>query len=149
MMGAALADREDHLSADRFDSLTRTLAGDGMSRRTTLKAAALGGAAALFGRFATEKAEAASSTSTCTGTCARRNWCVNRTHTCGPTGGHAKCFVLPLGNNICAEILFQAQACSACRSPNCVNCRCILGAGGGDKCNNGASGYDYVCIRPV
>ena len=59
------------MKGDRFDNLTRTLAADGMSRRTTLKAAALGGVAALFGNRFTEEAEA----STCSGLCANKNWC--------------------------------------------------------------------------
>jgi hypothetical protein len=137
------------MDADRFDNLTRTLAGDGVSRRTTLKALALGGLGSvglgsLFGRF-TDDAEAA----TCTGVCANRNWCVNRNHTCGPSGSFGKCLVKQLGGNVCAEILFQTQSCNDCKAPNCTNCGCILAAGGGDKCNNGATGFDYICVRNV
>lgn len=133
------------MKGDRFDNLTRTLAADGMSRRTTLKAAALGGVTALFGSRFAEEAEG----STCTGLCANKNWCEVRTQTCGPSGGHGKCFVRRFGGNFCAEILFQTQTCGDCLEPNCKNCRCILGAGGGDKCNNGAGGFDYICVRPV
>lgn len=134
------------MSADRFDSLTRTLAADGVSRRATLKALAIGGAAALFGRFAApDDAEA----SRCTGVCAHKNWCEVRTHTCGPVGGHGKCLVRRFGGNTCAEILFQTQTCNDCKAPNCTNCICILGAGGGDKCNNGVSGFDYICVREI
>jgi hypothetical protein len=132
------------LDANRFDSLTRTLAADGVSRRTSLKAVALGGLAALFAPVA-EDAEA----SKCRGRCAKRNWCENRTHTCGPTGGYGKCLVRRYGGNVCAEILFQAQTCADCKPPNCTNCICILAAGGGDKCNNGVNGYDYICVREV
>jgi len=132
------------LTADRFDSLTRALAAESVSRRTTLKALALGGVASLFGRFA-EDAEAAK----CTGKCAKRNWCEKRTHTCGPEGGNGKCLVKRFGGNVCAELLFQAPSCAACREPNCTNCICILAAGGGDKCNNGVNGHDYICVRKV
>jgi len=133
------------LSGQRFDNLTRTVAADGMSRRTTLKAAALGGVAALFGSRLVEDAEA----STCQGLCAHQNWCVNRTQTCGPPTGHAKCLVRPFGGNLCAEILFQTPTCDDCKEPNCTGCRCVLAAGGGDRCNNGANGYDFICVRPV
>jgi hypothetical protein len=133
------------LNGQRFDNLTRAVAADGMSRRTTLKAAALGGATALFGSRFTEDAEA----STCQGLCAHKNWCENRTQTCGPPGSHGKCFVKRFGGNFCAEILFQTQTCSDCNPPNCTGCRCILGAGGGDKCNNGVNGFDYICVRPI
>jgi hypothetical protein len=101
--------------------------------------------AALFGSRFTEDAEA----STCQGLCAHKNWCEIRSQTCGPSGGHGKCFVRRFGGNFCAEILFQAPSCADCAEPNCTGCRCILGAGGGDKCNNGANGFDYICVRPV
>jgi hypothetical protein len=81
--------------------------------------------------------------------CAGKNWCLDRTQTCGPADGYGRCLVDPTGGNICAEILFQVQSCTECEAPNCVNCRCVLGAGGGDKCNNGATGYDYICVREV
>ena len=81
--------------------------------------------------------------------CAGKNWCVDRTQTCGPEGGYGKCLVESTGGNICAEILFQVSSCTECEAPNCVNCRCALAAGGGDKCNNGATGYDYICVREV
>lgn len=81
--------------------------------------------------------------------CDNRNWCVDRTQTCGPAGGHGKCLVEATGGNICAEILFQAASCTDCAAPNCTNCSCVLAAGGGDRCNNGANGYDFICVRQV
>jgi hypothetical protein len=81
--------------------------------------------------------------------CAEKNWCIDRTQTCGPAGGHGKCLVDARGGNICAEILFQVSSCTECEAPNCTNCRCALAAGGGDKCNNGANGYDFICVRDV
>jgi hypothetical protein len=81
--------------------------------------------------------------------CAGKNWCVDRTQTCGPEGGYGKCLITSTGDNICAEILFQVPSCTQCEAPNCTNCRCALAAGGGDRCNNGANGYDYICVREV
>jgi hypothetical protein len=81
--------------------------------------------------------------------CANKNWCINRTQTCGPTGGFGKCLITHVGKNTCAEILFQVQSCTECEAPNCTNCLCALAAGGGDRCNNGASGYDFICVRRV
>lgn len=81
--------------------------------------------------------------------CKGRNWCVDRSQTCGPEGGYGKCLVDASGENLCAEILFQVPSCTECEAPNCVNCRCALAAGGGDRCNNGATGYDYICVRQV
>ena len=84
-----------------------------------------------------------------TGFCAYKNWCEKRTHICGPTGGYGKCMISRFGKNICAEILFQARNCSECQEPNCTDCVCVVAAGGGDKCNNGATGYNYICVRRV
>jgi hypothetical protein len=81
--------------------------------------------------------------------CEAKNWCVDRSQTCGPSGGHGKCLVEATGGNVCAEILFQTTTCADCTAPNCTNCRCVLAAGGGDRCNNGASGYDFICVRAV
>ena len=81
--------------------------------------------------------------------CEAKNWCVDRSQTCGPTGGYGKCLVDARGGNLCAEILFQANSCADCAPPNCTNCQCALAAGGGDRCNNGANGYDFICVREV
>jgi hypothetical protein len=81
--------------------------------------------------------------------CKGKNWCVDRAQTCGPAGGYGKCLVEATGDNICAEILFQTNSCADCAPPACNNCRCALAAGGGDRCNNGANGYDFICVREV
>jgi hypothetical protein len=81
--------------------------------------------------------------------CQNRNWCVNRTHLCGPAGGYGRCLVKPFGNTVCAEILFQATTCSDCAEPACSNCVCVLATGGGDRCNNGANGKEFICARVV
>ncbi len=81
--------------------------------------------------------------------CDGKNWCLDRSQTCGPEGGYGKCLVEAGGGNICAEILFQVASCTECESPNCTNCRCVLAAGGGDRCNNGSTGYDFICVRTV
>ena len=81
--------------------------------------------------------------------CKAKNWCVDRTQTCGPSGGYGKCLVEATGGNLCAEILFQVKTCAECEAPSCTNCQCVLAAGGGDRCNNGATGYDYICVRAV
>lgn len=81
--------------------------------------------------------------------CAEKNWCLDRSQTCGPANGHGKCLVEAGGGNICAETLFQVSTCADCESPKCTNCRCVLAAGGGDRCNNGANGFDFICVREV
>lgn len=81
--------------------------------------------------------------------CDGKNWCIDRSQTCGPAGGYGKCLVEAGGGNICAEILFQVASCTDCEAPNCTNCKCVLAAGGGDRCNNGATGYDFICVREV
>jgi hypothetical protein len=80
--------------------------------------------------------------------CADKNWCENRTHTCGPVSGHGKCLLTPFGKNVCAEILFQVPNCSGCAEPNCTDCVCVV-ATAADKCNNGVNGYPYICVRRV
>ena len=72
----------------------------------------------------------------------------------GPTaavrpGGYGKCLVDVAGNHICAEFLFQASSCSECEQANCTDCRCVPASGGTRKCNNGANGYDFICVRKV
>lgn len=81
--------------------------------------------------------------------CAGKNWCVDRNQMCGEPGGNGKCLVQATGGNVCAEILFQAQYCTDCDEPACVGCRCVLAAGGGDRCNNGSTGADFICVRPL
>lgn len=81
--------------------------------------------------------------------CKAKNWCVDRTQTCGPSGGYGKCLVEATGGNLCAEILFQVKSCADCAAPSCTNCQCVLAAGGGDRCNNGVTGYDFICVRAV
>jgi hypothetical protein len=81
--------------------------------------------------------------------CADKNWCIDRTQTCGPSTGFGKCLISRVGKNVCAEILFQVASCTACDPPNCTNCVCALAAGGGDRCNNGANGFDFICVRRV
>lgn len=81
--------------------------------------------------------------------CAEKNWCVDRSQTCGSSGGYGKCLVEATGGNLCAEILFQAATCAECAAPACQGCRCALAAGGGDRCNNGTTGFDFICVRSV
>ena len=156
-----------------FDGITRNL-GSSLTRRSALRGL-FAGAAAVVAGGALQRAEDASAKrrkkkgkkkrdkSTPLpppppppsppppppNSCAGKNWCVDRSHTCGPQGGYGRCLVDPYGGNICAEILFQVASCTECEAPNCINCRCALAAGGGDKCNNGANGYDYICVRDV
>jgi hypothetical protein len=80
--------------------------------------------------------------------CADKNWCERRSDTCGPVGGFGKCLLTQFGNNVCGEILFQAQNCSDCAAPNCANCVCVV-ATAADKCNNGVNGFPYICVRRV
>jgi hypothetical protein len=81
--------------------------------------------------------------------CEGKNWCLDRSLTCGPASGTGKCLVEAGGANICGEIVFQAATCAKCASTSCPDCRCVLAAGGGDRCNNGADGEDFVCVRAV
>ena len=81
--------------------------------------------------------------------CRGKNWCCDRTLTCGPTGGTGKCLVKATGRNVCAEVLFQVATCADCEAPSCIGCVCVLAAGGGDRCNNGVNGHDLICARPL
>jgi hypothetical protein len=110
--------------------------------------AAAGLAAAPDPGLATPKAEAKRCRRKRTA-CSGKNWCMDRTQTCGSAGGIGKCLLRPFGASMCAEILFQAQSCADCAAPNCTDCACALAAGGGDRCNNGTTGYDYICVREI
>jgi hypothetical protein len=154
-----------------FDSVAR-LFGSGMTRREALRGLVAGAAAVTTGgallageETAVGKSKrrkkrknkmkqqrpptAAPDSVPPVNVCAGKNWCIDRTQTCGPVGGYGKCLVDASGGNICAELLFQVPSCTECEAPNCIDCRCIPAAGGGDKCNNGANGYDFVCVRDV
>jgi hypothetical protein len=111
-------------------------------RRVALGALVGGAAATLVARPAREAAGKKRRN-----TCHGKNWCIDRTQTCGPATGHKKCLVKAYGGNVCAEILFQAESCDDCDPPNCSDCLCALAAGGGDRCNNGVTGYDFICVR--
>jgi len=84
-----------------------------------------------------------------TNPCAGQNWCVDRTQTCGRAGGFGRCLVEVFGGNICAGILFQVDTCAECEPASCTNCRCVLAAGGGDRCSAGPNGKEFLCVRPV
>ncbi len=152
-----------------FDGIARTF-GSSLTRRSALRGLFAGAAAVVAGSAVPQSEEASAKRRKKKGKrksdktptppppvtpppppnpCAGKNWCVDRSQTCGPAGGYGKCLVDMYGGNICAEILFQVTSCTECEAPNCVNCRCVLAAGGGDKCNNGATGYDYICVRDV
>jgi hypothetical protein len=155
-----------------FDGLTRRLSGS-LTRRTTLRNLFAGAVAVTTGGVVLEETAAkrrskkrrikgaknkGNKKKGTQGTppsppappiCAGKNWCVDRTQTCGPEGGYGKCLITSTGDNVCAEILFQVPSCVDCEAPNCTNCKCALAAGGGDRCNNGANGYDFICVREV
>jgi hypothetical protein len=128
------------METDRFDDFVPSRGGRG-ARHAIMRALAAGAVAVLLGAYAPD------AFADCTGVCADKNWCEDRTDTCA--NGRGKCLVRRFGGNICAKIAFQTNTCADCGPPNCVNCVCVLGAGGGDKCNNGAAGFDYICVRGV
>jgi hypothetical protein len=126
------------MDTTKFDTVAR-LFGSGMTRRDALRGLVAGAAAVAAGGTLLASEE----------TAARKNWCDERTHTCGPAGGYGKCLVATSGNHICAELHFQASSCDECGPANCTDCSCVPAVGGAEKCNNGANGYDYVCVRNV
>ena len=162
------------MDTTRFDAATR-LFGSGMTRRQALRGLVAGAAALTAGsallpvedaeagkkqRKKKKKTKKTNPAPTPTSdpapapmpppnVCDGKNWCVDRSQTCGPAGGYGKCLVEASGDNICAELLFQAASCTECAPANCTNCRCVLAAGGGDRCNNGPTGQDFVCVRAV
>jgi hypothetical protein len=146
------------MDTTRFDAVAR-LFDSGMSRREALRGLFAGaavlsaGGTLLAGEEVSarkkDKKRRKKKRERKVNICKGRNWCVDRTQTCGPEGGYGKCLVETNGANICAEILFQVASCTECEAPNCTNCRCVLAAGGGDRCNNGANGYDFICVRAV
>ena len=153
------------MDTTRFDAVARIF-GSGMTRREALRGLVVGVAAVTAGsdflvaetaaarskrrnRKKKKRSTSQSDPAPAVNVCAGKNWCIDRTQTCGPAGGYGKCLVEATGGNICAEILFQVPSCTECESPSCVNCRCVPAAGGGDKCNNGANGYEFICVREV
>jgi hypothetical protein len=140
-LGMAVPRREMTMTIDHLDDAFVTRAG-----RSPRRAIRRGFVVAVLAAVLVTCAPDAFAEPQCVGRCAGKNWCEDRTDLCAHGG---KCFVRRFGGNICGEILFQANTCADCEPPNCLDCVCILGAGGGDKCNNGAHGSDYVCIRAV
>lgn len=144
------------MDSTTFDSLTRFLS-TAATRRSALRgltaaAAALTGSAVLRADEAAARRKRKKRKDDAPppeNECAEKNWCVDRSQTCGPTNGDGKCLVEATGGNICAEILFQAPTCADCAAPDCLDCQCVLAAGGGDRCNNGSQGYDFICVRAV
>ena len=157
------------MDTTRFDAVTRILR-SGMARRDALRGLVVGAAAVTAGSaFLTvdepaagkskrrksknkKKPQTAQPNQTPpappVNACAGKNWCLDRSQTCGPAGGYGKCLVDGSGAEICAELLFQVASCTECGPANCTNCRCVP-ASGADKCNNGPNGYDFVCVRDV
>lgn len=141
-LSIAIADTQSSMTSERLGGPMPSRGGRRPPRAIS-RALAAAAVVALLGACAS----AAVAAPQCTGTCAGKNWCEDRTDTCG--SGRGKCFVRRFGGNICAKILFQTNTCADCQPPNCLNCVCVLGAGGGDKCNNGVNGFDYICVRGV
>jgi hypothetical protein len=142
------------MDSTRFDAAIRLFNG-GMTRRTSLRVLGAGAAALIAGSaLSGEKAEARRTRrrqkrDRTPNVCAGLNWCLDRSQTCGPEGAYGKCLVDARGKHICAEILFQVPSCTECEEPNCLNCRCVPAEGGVDRCNNGANGYGFICVRKV
>jgi hypothetical protein len=136
------------MDTTKFDTVAR-LFGSGMTRRDALRRLAAGMTAVAAGGTVLASEDTNARKRRRRNRCADRNWCVNRTHTCGPAGGYGKCLVTASGNHICAEILFQVRSCDECGPANCTDCKCVPAVGGADKCNNGANGYDYICVRKI
>ena len=153
------------MDTTRFDAVAR-LFGSGMTRREALRGLVAGAAAVTAGStlLAVEDAAAGkkkrknkkkkkptpgTDPAPAANPCDGKNWCVDRSQTCGPAGSSGKCLVEASGGNICAELLFQAASCTECAPANCTNCRCVLATGGGDRCNNGVNGQEFVCVRAV
>ncbi|MBA2597827.1 MAG: hypothetical protein H0V00_14475 [Chloroflexia bacterium] len=70
--------------------------------------------------------------------CAGKNWCMDRTHTCGPAGQDYRCWVTTFGGNVCGLSTATSNVCFG-RYENEV---CVLAAGGGDHCAS-PSGQDF------
>ena len=136
------------MDTTKFDTVAR-LFGRGMTRRDALRGLVAGAAAVAAGGTLLASEETAARKRKRRNRCAGRNWCVDRTHTCGPAGGYGKCLVAASGKHICAELLFQVASCDECGPANCTDCTCVPAVGGADKCNNGANGYDFICVRKV
>ena len=140
------------MDTTRFDAVARIFARS-MTRREALRGLAAGAAAITVGGALLQVEDASARRrrrrKDRDNVCAGKTWCVDRTQTCGPTGGYGKCLVTASGNHICAEILFQVRTCDECGPANCTDCKCVPAVGGADKCNNGANGYDYICVRKV
>lgn len=96
-----------------FDSVARLL-GSGMTRRKALRGLVAGAAAVTTSGTLLTSEEAAAGKRKRRKRCSGKNWCLDRTQTCGPAGGYGKCLVDVSGNHICAELLFQATSCSEC-----------------------------------
>jgi hypothetical protein len=138
------------MDSTRIDAVARMFA-HGMTRREALRGLVAGAAAVAAGGTLVhvEDASARRRRRNNDNVCDGKNWCRDRTETCGSSGRYGKCLVDNSGKHICAELLFQAASCDDCGPDNCTNCRCVPAVGGGDKCNNGPNGYEFVCVRKV
>jgi hypothetical protein len=136
------------MDTTKFDTVVR-LFGSGMTRREALRSLVAGATAVAAGGTLLTSQETEARKRRRRNRCAGKNWCVDRTDTCGPSDGYGKCLETVAGKHICAEILFQVRSCDECEPPNCTDCKCVPAVGGADKCNNGANGYDFICVRKV
>ena len=135
----------------KFDSVAR-LFGSGMTRRDALRGLVAGAAAVTAGGALAHVEDASARRRrrrNRDNVCARKNWCVDRTHTCGPAGGYGKCLVGVAGKHICGELHSRSPLVTNAEGENCTDCNCVPAEGGTDKCNNGANGYDFICVRKV
>jgi hypothetical protein len=139
------------MDTTRIDAVARMFARS-MTRREALRGLVAGAAAVTAGGTLLQVEDASARRRrrrARDNVCDGKNWCHHRDQTCGPAGGYGKCLETVNGNHICAELLFQVRSCDECGPDNCTDCRCVPAIGGGDKCNNGANGYDFICVRKV
>src|SRR5215212_8583296 len=139
------------MDTTRIDAVARIFARS-MTRREALRGLVAGAAAVTAGGTLLDVEDTSARRRrrrNAVNVCDGKNWCDNRNQTCGPAEGYGKCLETVRGNHICSELLFQVRSCDECGPDNCTDCRCVPAVGGGDKCNNGANGYDFVCVRRV
>src|SRR3954469_4776737 len=119
------------MDSTRIDAVARIFA-RGMTRREALRGLVAGAVAITAGGTLVHVEDASARRrrrKKNNNVCAGKNWCSNRTETCGQAGGYGKCLVDNSGNHICAELLFQASSCDECGPANCTNCRCVPAVG--------------------
>ena len=135
----------------RIDAVARIFA-RGMTRREALRGLVAGAAAITAGGTLVHVEDASAGdagASNNDNVCDGKNWCRDRTGTCGQAGGIRQVPGGQFGSAHLRRAPLPGQVLRGVWTSQLHQLPLCAGGSGGDRCNNGPDGYEFVCVRKV